>query len=319
MNHYIVCDAGGTKADFILFDAQGRFFARHQSFGANAIFTGQEAAQEAVIEGIRSCLKKSGLTLREITNIVLFIPGFRPCLEPLKSELNYSNILLQGDEENAFYGALGKEKGIVVLSGTGSFAIGKDAQGNEAVCGGWGPLIGDFGSGYHIGVLCLTHIAKQYDEGRNNTVLEQLVLKELNIETVPQLRHTIYKDDFSRSKIASLCKTVEKAARLHDETALLIIQTAANELVVLADTISKRIDAAGLEISLIGGVSNMGELITNRFAERLNKILPQCQYIKSKYSPSIGAVLYVLANIEGCDIQAPEIIQNITKEVDTKC
>ncbi len=319
MNYYIICDAGGTKADFILFDGEGHFLARHRNAGANAIFIGVEASLVAVINGIQSCLSQANLNIECITSITLFIPGFRSCIETLKKQLHYDNITLQGDEENAFYGALGKKQGIVVLSGTGSFASGKDGHGNEVVCGGWGPMIGDYGSGYHIGAMCMSHVAQLYDEGKHNTILELLMLKELGIETVPMLRHLIYKEEFSRSKVADLCKTVAKAAQLEDETALLILEKAAHELVALVTTIAKRINGESLEVSLIGGVTQIGPLMTQKFQEKLLIALPQAKYVACKYSPVIGGVLYVLANIEGCNIEDPMIIQNIEKEVDKVC
>lgn len=319
MNYYIVCDAGGTKGEFLLFNSHGMILAKSKSSAANAIFTGEQQAVYVVKEGILSCLKQADLALKDITEIALFIPGFKPCLHILKQELQFNKIELQGDEENAFYGALGKGQGIVVLSGTGSFALGKDYKGNRAVSGGWGPLIGDFGSGYHIGILCLTRLTQLYDMQLKGGLLEELVLEKLDIKTTAELRHIVYKQDFTRSAIAALCTIVAKAAEENDRTAQKILQEASQELVNLAAMAAGRIDSCGLEVSLIGGVSKMGELIIKPFQDCLRNMLPQCSFSPSKYSPCIGGVLYVLENKEGCDIQSPQIINNILKGVNLPC
>ena len=65
----------------------------------------------------------------QVREFVLFIPGFRPALPELETLLGSGNVRQLGDEKNAFYAALGAPCGIAVLSGTGSFATGRDKSG----------------------------------------------------------------------------------------------------------------------------------------------------------------------------------------------
>jgi N-acetylglucosamine kinase-like BadF-type ATPase len=55
------------------------------------------------------------------------------------------------DTEAAYLGALGARPGILLLAGTGSMALGRDARGQWARAGGLGPLLGDEGSAFSIG------------------------------------------------------------------------------------------------------------------------------------------------------------------------
>ena len=55
------------------------------------------------------------------------------------------------DVEAAWHATLGAEHGVLVLSGTGSIALGRDARGRWARAGGLGPLLGDEGSAFWIG------------------------------------------------------------------------------------------------------------------------------------------------------------------------
>lgn len=55
------------------------------------------------------------------------------------------------DVEAAWLAAFGKGSGIVVISGTGSIAYGRNRKGHAARAGGLGPDIGDEGSGYWMG------------------------------------------------------------------------------------------------------------------------------------------------------------------------
>src|SRR5262245_22563843 len=55
------------------------------------------------------------------------------------------------DVEAAHAGALHGTPGILLLAGTGSIALGRDARGRWARAGGLGPLLGDPGSAFAIG------------------------------------------------------------------------------------------------------------------------------------------------------------------------
>jgi N-acetylglucosamine kinase-like BadF-type ATPase len=55
------------------------------------------------------------------------------------------------DAEAAWLGALDGRPGLVVLAGTGSIVIGRDARGRWARAGGLGPLLGDEGSAFWLG------------------------------------------------------------------------------------------------------------------------------------------------------------------------
>jgi N-acetylglucosamine kinase-like BadF-type ATPase len=55
------------------------------------------------------------------------------------------------DAQAALLGALGGRPGVLVLSGTGSIVVGRDARSRWSRAGGLGPLVGDEGSGFWLG------------------------------------------------------------------------------------------------------------------------------------------------------------------------
>ena len=70
------------------------------------------------------------------------------------------------DAEAAWHAALGAEHGVVVLAGTGSIALGRDARGRWARAGGLGPLLGDEGSAFWIGREWLRATANEHARRR---------------------------------------------------------------------------------------------------------------------------------------------------------
>jgi glucosamine kinase len=55
------------------------------------------------------------------------------------------------DAQAALLGALGRRPGVLLLSGTGSIVVGRDARSRWSRAGGLGPLVGDEGSGFWLG------------------------------------------------------------------------------------------------------------------------------------------------------------------------
>jgi len=55
------------------------------------------------------------------------------------------------DAEAAYLGALGDRPGMLLLAGTGSMVLARDASGRWSRAGGLGPLLGDEGSAFWIG------------------------------------------------------------------------------------------------------------------------------------------------------------------------
>ena len=250
---YLVCDGGGTKTDFLLFEKTGCVRGRAQGAGANANFVPPAEAAHTVYAGVMECLAQAGAAPAQVREFVLFIPGFRPALPELETLLGSGNVRQLGDEKNAFYAALGAPCGIAVLSGTGSFATGRDKAGRTATAGGWGPLFSDEGSGYHIGVLCLSRLALLHDTHVTGTLLEKNVLEMLGLPDVLSIRDAAYRPDFTRRHVARLSYAVERSAREGDANACAVLDEAACALARLAATVAGQLDADGLPVALTGG------------------------------------------------------------------
>ncbi len=116
------------------------------------------------------------------------------------------------DVEAAYHGALGERAGVLLLAGTGSIALGRDARGRWAREGGFGPLLGDDGSAFWIGREWLRASARR--RGRRPA-------------------HRLGRAPDAVSRIAALAPSVLRRARRGDRAAGLIIATALNALAQL--------------------------------------------------------------------------------------
>jgi N-acetylmuramic acid 6-phosphate etherase len=119
---------------------------------------------------------------------------------------------------------------IMVLSGTGSCIYGKNDTGKTARVGGWGHLLGDGGSGYHIAMSALREAIFHFDRTGEWPALGARLLHRLEFcepaEFIPWVQSA------GKSEIASLAPEVFAAWFQRDKLASTII---AENAAILAD------------------------------------------------------------------------------------
>lgn len=177
-----------------------------------------------------------------------------------------------GDAEPILAAASPENWGIALISGTGSFAWGRNRDGRTARSGGWGYLIGDEGSAYAIAVAGL-RAATQAADGRSpRTELLPRFQRMLDAAAPQDFIERVYGADMTRERIASLAIAVFEAAE-NDSVATQIIDAAADQL---ADMAASLIAPLGLPTSqyplgFAGSVLLNQESLRERVLAKLNQ------------------------------------------------
>jgi glucosamine kinase len=105
---------------------------------------------------LQAVWKTRGWTRRDVGALVvasrgIWTPRERRALAGRLARLA-PRVEVLADAQAALLGALGTDRsGLLVLAGTGSIVIGRDAKGRWGRAGGLGPLLGDEGSAFWIG------------------------------------------------------------------------------------------------------------------------------------------------------------------------
>lgn len=288
---FLCVDGGGSKTEALLADDAGRVLGRGLSGGSNALSVGARQAERAVAEAVSMAL---GTTeMGHVTLLYLFIPGFSQCM-PLPWNVK---TVLESDSANAYFGALGQPGGIVLLAGTGSFAVSYDAAGRETSVGGWGPMLGDEGSGYDIGRRAVVRTLKDHDAGRPQGALGQCVLAHYGAKDASQLVHQIYHGGCDRKQMADLCPKVGELARQGDRDARQVLTQAAHALAELAVMLQRRLGLREAPAALLGGVSGLGDVLTQPLSEALKE--SGLGLRPPRFSPAVGGVLYTYGKLMG--------------------
>jgi N-acetylglucosamine kinase-like BadF-type ATPase len=119
------------------------------------------------------------IDLRNVSQTCIGIAGFtiEAVREWVTREIGKTvggNLTLVGDQEIALDGAFHGGPGILIIAGTGSSIVGRADDGAMYHAGGWGPALGDEGSGFWIAQEALRAGFWAYDRGVATTLLTEI-------------------------------------------------------------------------------------------------------------------------------------------------
>src|SRR5690349_19397993 len=143
-------DAGGTKTVYYLADERGAVLAEARGPGANLTAAGAPGVQMTLREVIGQILRhQSG----DVASLGLGMAGVNRPGEAalirgmLQRIVTVPHVAIVNDALVALEAGAPGAPGIVIISGTGSIAYGRDDRGRAARSGGWGHVLADEGSG----------------------------------------------------------------------------------------------------------------------------------------------------------------------------
>lgn len=301
--HVLGIDAGGTKTVALLADADGHVVGEGRAGAANLQTEGElevEKTLHTVIDqatdGRQSpaavCLGIAGVDRQDDARIIRGIMrrlGFR------------ANILIVNDALIALVAGAGANPGVVLISGTGSIAYGVSRRGLAARAGGWGPTLGDEGSGYWIGRRALVAVMREVDRRGPRTNLTPRVLQHFSLPRPESLVAEIYHQPQSRRAVAALAAVVDRARAEGDAVASDIMVHAADELTLAAESVITRLDMRGepFPLLLAGGMLKESAWLASAVRQRMAEVAPRSQVGPLTQAPAMGAVRLAIAEAGG--------------------
>lgn len=182
-------------------------------------------------------------------------------------------VLVVADSETAHAGALNNEEGIILIAGTGAICFGKKKNKETLRTGGYGHLIDDEGSAYDIARRMLRAVVRAADGRADETVLRELVFRQLQIKTLEELIAWLYKGERTKKEIAGLAALIPEAERAGDKAAQEILQEAAEALVELTSPVVEFFNKKAV-IALSGSVLKRNRTVRETYCRMLRERYP---------------------------------------------
>jgi N-acetylglucosamine kinase-like BadF-type ATPase len=295
MVHYLGFDGGGTKTDCVLINEKGRVVSEGRGGPANPLRSGYEAAFSSLRESAAAALAGEKLRPSDVAGVCVGLAGagrksvVRRLTVFLSREFPRAVSHVATDYEIALEAAVRSGPGVVLIAGTGSVAYGRNAAGETARAGGYGPWIGDEGSAFDVGRRAVAAVARTRDLDAPVTLLTEMIPAALDCPDWDDLMLRIMKgpDDV----FPKLFPVVAAAANSEDSAAKEILFTASIGLGNLAMTVINRLGMKSLEFPLVkcGGVFSRSAMLDSLLDSVLMSGALRAKISRLDVSPAVGA------------------------------
>lgn len=182
------------------------------------------------------------------------------------------------------------EARVLLLSGTGSCAYGRNSSGGVVKFGGRGHIIGDQGSACDIALRALRAVAYQQDLKGQFPALGEAILNALQFNQPDDL--IPWTQEAEKHEIAALAMTVFTEAAKDDPVAREVLRDAAEQLAKMATGCAEHLVAphAHVQYVLAGSTLLKQPAFASAVSKRLHDLRHECRVEKLKHEGVWGAV-----------------------------
>lgn len=284
-------DGGGSKTLCALCDGEGTLLGTGVGGPSNFRYCGEETARQSMRDAQANAFADAKIAPQRLFFAYVssatiptyggekYLPFFSGCVDSLQ-------LYCEGDLYPVWYGACGDAPGIVLIAGTGSVAYLFRGQ-SVLRAGGWGPQIGDEGSGYAIGQAAMRRVMRMYD-GREpmDKAFYDCILKHYHIDLATKLIAAARED---RAVVASCARAVCALAENGNAVAGELIADAAGELCALIEAVlSRDTHSDALPLVLSGGLMSENAILKKNLCALLPARCPRLKSVETaKASPAL--------------------------------
>jgi len=268
---FLAIDAGGTRTQCLIADST-RILARASTGSVKLMRVSTAEATARLHAMLAEAAAAAAISLNQITRTCfglagLTIPAVRAWAAAAIAAQVAGPLILCGDEEIALDAAFSGDPGsgspassagwgggILVIAGTGSNILGRAPDGTLHSAGGWGPVLGDEGAGYWIGLEAIRaalraqdHARTRLDPSNHSTLLLAEIQRAWNLNSLAELVDLgNHRGDASRPApdFAALAPIVAHSAGKGNPIAAAILNRAGEDLAALVALVARKIAAS---------------------------------------------------------------------------
>jgi N-acetylglucosamine kinase-like BadF-type ATPase len=266
----------------VLMDPPGKIVARSFSGPSNPYRVGVESASREIEKAADLCLQEAGAGRDAVAAVCAGLAGTgNPELKErmralLAAAFPGAAVSVFTDLEMALVAA-GEGPVIVLVAGTGSAAIGRNAQGEIWRTGGLGPRVSDDGSAFDIGSRAVERAIRERQQRGTDSILGRKILEQLGFGSWQEMqqRATLQADNV----FPAVFPVVAEAADAGDPAAREILLKAAGELSALVNAVAEHSGLGRENIMIVktGGTVGRSAFFDAQLDAALKRVLPEAR------------------------------------------
>jgi glucosamine kinase len=299
MRCFLGFDGGGTKTDCVLTDESGKILARSRSGPSNPFRIGVDSAARAVLQGADQALHDAGANAADVHAICAGLAGTtRPensekMRAALLSAFPHAAVRVMTDLELAL-ATMEPGPAIVLVAGTGSAALGRDAGGNIARAGGFGPAGSDEGSAFDVGRAAIAASVRHRELHTQDSSLGRQILRQLGSKNWEEVFEKSRAD--ADAVFPRVFPVVVAAADAGDSEARQLLSDAARKLALLVKNLAQELNLGNKSFALgkTGGMMHRSAFFDAVLDQYLLEVVPAAKISPLPMSPVEAAARLAL-------------------------
>lgn len=299
MRTILAVDGGNSKTDVALVAEDGRLSAAVRGPTSSHQAVGLDTGMERLASLVADVTARARLDHRpELAVYALAGADTSTDVRLLARALADRGFAQRDVIRNDAFGALraGTDRswGVVVICGHGVNAAGVAPNGREIRLDALGDISGDWGGGTDVGWQGLAGAVRARDGRGPRTVLERDVPAHFGLRSPAAVTSAMYRGVIPEARIAELSPVVFAAAARDDAVARAVVDRLADEIVVMAAAMLRRLHLtrSDPDVVLGGGVFRTDEpRFYARIREGIAAIAPRARVERLTTPPVAGAAL----------------------------
>jgi N-acetylglucosamine kinase-like BadF-type ATPase len=294
MRYVLGLDGGGTKTECVLMDESRHVVTSSRGGPSNPMRVGFGGALAAICEAARMAIVAAKISNDAVVSLCAGLAGTaypesgRKMRMLLEEEFPGKLVRVCTDMDLTLE-AIGDGAAIVLIAGTGSAAVGRNARGRMGRVGGHGYLLGDEGSSYHVGQRAVLEALRYFERTGGDTAMGRKILSDIGAATWADLQSRVYAapdEVFPR-----LFPMVLQAAEAGNEMAQTLLDDCAAALADLVGDLAERLQLQSQNFLLAktGGMLARSAWFDERLDHYLRKAAPLGQFSALQLSPAEAA------------------------------
>jgi N-acetylglucosamine kinase-like BadF-type ATPase len=304
----LAVDGGNSKTDVALVSDDGAVLAHARG----PLSSPHHLGLDGCLAVLQRLLDEAGLDGRaDVAQVMLAGIDFPEEEEELQAALDergWARATHVGNDTFAVLRA-GSERGwgVAITCGAGINCVGVAPGGRHVRFPALGPITGDWGGGYDVGLAGLSAAARSEDGRGPSTRLQRLIPAYFGEESPLAVAHAIHVGRISERRLLELAPVVLRAAA-GDAVAASIRDRLVDEVVAMTRAAVTRLALAddAVEVVVGGGLMRAADSeLLGRIETGLRRIGPRLELRRTSAPPVVGAALLALDAIgAGPDAQS---------------
>ncbi|MES0884261.1 BadF/BadG/BcrA/BcrD ATPase family protein [Roseibium sp. SCP14] len=244
----IAIDGGGTRCRVACMIGGQKHIVEA---GSANVSTDLESGVAEIVTGLGELARELDIPAAAFESVPAYIglagASWPEIVAKVAARLPLKHVRVEDDRPSAVRGALGRDDGILVHCGTGSFQAMQRA-GRIVLTGGWGPVLGDEASAQWVGRKALSAVLMVQDGVRPVSALTERLSEKLG----GPAGIVAFAGDASPADFGNLAKGVTEAAAENDPTAVEVMRSGAAHIATHVRALGW---SEGLPLLLTGGIA----------------------------------------------------------------